>query len=59
MQMKITPIICYMNLPTTCPHCFKPGNEYTDVREYKKKPNKIEIAKTLKLLVLSRVGGRA
>ena len=46
MQMKITPIICYMNLPPICPHCFKPGYEYTDVREYKKQPNKI--AKTLK-----------
>ena len=46
MQMKITPIICYMNLPPTYPICFKPGYEYTDVREYKKQPPKI--AKTLK-----------
>ena len=46
MQMKITPIICYMNLPPTCPICFKPGYEYTDVREYKKQPSKI--TKTLK-----------
>ena len=41
MQMKITLIICYMNLAPICPHCFKPGYEYTDVREYKKQPNKI------------------
>ena len=46
MQMKTTPIIFYMNLPPTCPICFKPGYEYTDVCEYKKEPNKI--AKTLK-----------
>ena len=46
MQMKITLIICYICLPTICPHFFKPGYEYTDVRQYKKQPNKI--AKTLK-----------
>ena len=46
MQMKITPIICYMNLPNTCPIYFKPGYEHTDVHEYKKQPSKI--AKTLK-----------
>ena len=46
MQMKITPTICYMNLQPICPHCFKPRYEYTDVREYRKQPNKI--AKTLK-----------
>ena len=41
-----------MNLPPTCPHCFKQGYEYTDLREDKKQPNKI--ATTLKPSGFSR-----